>query len=683
VVALPAPAPYGSWGRIAKSEIQNCYPDAVGAFVDFLVNHSGWTVTERERPETQVPVEARHVCLLFKRFQSFGSDLTRPYVRALETRRIPHVLVGGRSYHDREEVLALRNALCAIEWPDDELRVYATLHGPLFSFSDDELLAFKAAVGSLHPLRRIDREALPAAVREIADAMDVLARLYAGRNTRPIADTVARLLEATRAHAGFAIWPTGEQALANVLRVMDLGRRFEASGATSFRAFVERLEDEAAENLAADAPVVEEGTEGVRIMTVHRAKGLEFPVVILVDPTAPARHENPSRFVDTERRIWTEPLSGLVPVELCERREEVLARDDEEAVRVAYVAATRARDLLVVPTVGDERVDGWVSVLFPAVYPPAARRRSPEPAPGCPPFGLDSVRAWPLRAPRDPTSSVAPGLHRPEAGGHAVVWWDPEKLDLERDGDVGLRQQRILAADESLIVSDRGEKAHATWQARRRALLERGASPSLLVRSATEMGILAKLAREAALGNADAVQPVPPPAPIASTVPVEHLTVGREDKATRPHGKRFGTLVHATLAEVELDTDARGVARVAAVVGRLLGATAAEIEAAARAATAALSHPLLQRAAASAKRGDCRREAPIMLTLPDGSLVEGVVDLAFRDAPAQRPSWTVIDFKTDIELAREPIAYETQVRLYAEAISAATGEPAVPVLLSV
>jgi hypothetical protein len=48
---------------------------------------------------------------------NFGADVTRSHVRALEERRIPHVLVGGRSFHDREEVIALRNAIAAIEWP--------------------------------------------------------------------------------------------------------------------------------------------------------------------------------------------------------------------------------------------------------------------------------------------------------------------------------------------------------------------------------------------------------------------------------------------------------------------------------------------------------------------------------------------------------------------------------------
>src|SRR6201999_4501568 len=147
-------------------------------------------------------------------------------------------------------------------------------------------------------------------------------------------------------HAGIAIWPTGEQALANIMRLMDMARRYEASGgAASLRGFVDDLEARAEREEAGDAPVVEEGTEGVRIMTVHRAKGLEFPVVILCDPGAPTIPANPSRHVDPAKRLWAEPLAGCTPVELVEFRDDVLRRDEEEAVRVAYVAATRARDL--------------------------------------------------------------------------------------------------------------------------------------------------------------------------------------------------------------------------------------------------------------------------------------------------------------------------------------------------
>ncbi|MFS8070022.1 MAG: UvrD-helicase domain-containing protein, partial [Byssovorax sp.] len=367
IVALPIPRPYSEWGKVTAYAVTRSLPDTVGAFVDWLIHESGWTVSERDAEGVRVPLEARHICLLFKRFQSSGTDLTRSYVRALEARRVPHVLVGGRSFHDREEVQAVLRALTSIEWPDDELSVYATLRGPFFALADEALLAYRAAAGDgvslglLHPLRAGEETFLAAEsdeTREVTAALIVLRDLHVERNRRPIADTVARLLEATRAHAGIAIWPTGEQALANVLRVMDHARRFEAGGATSFRAFVERLESEALSGQAGEAPVVEEGTEGVRIMTVHRAKGLEFPVVILADPTAPATFTTPTRHVDQDARLWAEALAGCMPVELLEQRDEVLRRDDEENVRLAYVAATRARDLLVIPAVGDGPLEG-------------------------------------------------------------------------------------------------------------------------------------------------------------------------------------------------------------------------------------------------------------------------------------------------------------------------------------
>jgi ATP-dependent exoDNAse (exonuclease V) beta subunit len=84
----------------------------------------------------------------------------------------------------------------------------------------------------------------------------------------------------------FVLRPAGEQALANVLHVAELARQYEMSGGMSFRGFVEELRAEADGGQAAEAPILEEGSDGVRLMTVHKAKGLEFPVVILADITA-------------------------------------------------------------------------------------------------------------------------------------------------------------------------------------------------------------------------------------------------------------------------------------------------------------------------------------------------------------------------------------------------------------
>src|SRR5439155_10328710 len=119
-------------------------------------------------------------------------------------------------------VIALRAALAAIEWPDDELSVYATLHGPFFALGDEALLLFRQHLDPAdvlktqrpHPLRKLDRAVLDPAAVPVAEALDVLRDLHRGRNHRPIAQTISTLLEAVRAQAGIALWPSGEQALA-------------------------------------------------------------------------------------------------------------------------------------------------------------------------------------------------------------------------------------------------------------------------------------------------------------------------------------------------------------------------------------------------------------------------------------------------------------------------------------
>jgi ATP-dependent exoDNAse (exonuclease V) beta subunit len=653
IVALPVPRPYsdGDWPKITSYKIEESLPSAVAAFVDWLVNRSGWTMTERGKDEA-VKIEARHVCLLFKRFVSFGSDVTRPYVRELEKRRLPHVLVGGRSFHAREEILAIRNALTAIEWPDDELRVFATLRGPLFALGDDALLACRDKLQTLHPLRRVEDADLDDLTRPVVDALGVLRELHFGRNRRPIADTVARLLEATRAHAGVAMWPTGEQALANLLRVLDYARRFESAGATSFRAFVRRLEEDAERGGAAEAPVVEEGTDGVRIMTVHKAKGLEFPVVVLVEPTAPLVQENPSRYVDPERKLWAMPLAGCTPIEIVERREVLLAHDEAEAHRLLYVATTRARELLVVPVVGEEKMPGWVAPLHPVTYPRAGEWRSSRKAPGCPGFGDDTLLERPRGARRSTNDAVRPGLHAPEVGAHTVTWWDPSALELDKDDDVGLRQQKILQADAGGAAASVGEKLHREWRERKQACLDRGRTPTRIVTTVTEEKARA-------------------PEPVA----VAHETTTASRK-TRPHGKRFGTLVHAVLGTVPLAATEAQVRDLARVYARVVGASDEELASAIESVVSALEHPLLARARGAK---EVRRESPVMVRTGERELLEGVLDLAFCEGDV----WTIVDFKTDVEIEGRRAQYAAQVDAYARAVAAATGKRAVGVLLSV
>ncbi len=656
IVVVPAPDPFG-YSRVTKTKVEACLPDATAAFLAWLIDDSGWTV---EEDGERVPVAPRHVAMLFRRFLSWGTDITRGYVRALEARGISHLLVGGRSFHQREEVETLRAALTAVEWPDDTLAVYAALRGSLFALPDNLLLRYRLAGCRLHPFaQRPDDE--EEAFRPVIEALDELRKRNRERNRVPITDTVHRLLEHTRAHAGFALRPAGHQVLANVERVCDLARSFEVRGGLSFRGFVELLDREARRPGSSHSPVLEEGAEGVRLMTAHAAKGLEFPVVVLADITANIARYEPSHYVDPAAGLCASRLLGFSPWELQDHADLERSRDQAEGVRLAYVAATRARDLLVVPAIGTEPWhSGWLSPLNPAIYPPPHAYQASRAAPGCPPFpGASTVLVGPQTMAGPVHEAVRPGCHSPMAGDHEVVWWDPRALELAVEGNLGLRSDRILkdilGSEETAEAEEKagGDVArYDAWREHRQQLLERGQEPEIDVATVTEL----------AQGD------------VGFRASVELETLPRP--AGRPAGLRFGTLVHTLLRDVDLAAGEPAIRALAEMHGRVLDATDDEIAAAAAAVAAALAHPLLRRAAAAERS---YREAPFLLDRGGGSMVEGTIDLAFREDGA----WTVVDFKTDADVDAQLDRYRRQVAWYVYALRVMTGEEARGVLLGV
>jgi len=695
VVALPVPEPYGT-RRIAGYAIEDSLPDGIGAFVHWLVARSGWTVTERTAGDElpmAIPIQPRHICILFRRFMHFGEDVTRDYVDALEARGVPHLLVGGKSFHGREEVETIRAALAAIEWPDDELSVFATLRGALFAIDDETLLAYRHHHKHFHPFRVPDE--LSPTLGPVGQALRLLRGLHARRNYRPVADTITQLLSATRAHVGFVLRQAGEQALANVLHVAELARQYEINGGMSFRGFVEELRDQAEGGQAAEAPILEEGSDGVRLMTVHKAKGLEFPVVILADMTAKLRSDRADRLIDRERNVCYLRLGRWTPIELATHEEREIARDEAEGIRVAYVAATRARDLLVVPVVGDAMWDGgWTSPLNGAVYPAPAARRGAGAAVGCPAFTKDSVWRRPDNEPSNP-STVCPGEHVFGFGdSYPVVWWDPHVLDLGVEPGIGIRRESLIVKDVPDAIVAEGLREYEQWRTLREEAIARGSMASLRVRTATEWAadaVGADAIAAASGGESASVQrglfdeeperrmPAPWPSPASDSRGGEVAVVdarGRE----RPGGARFGELVHAILAAAPLDAGRGAIAALADVHGRILSAPAEEIAAAIDAAQRVLGHDLLARARAADARHACRRETPVTCALADGTMIEGIVDLAFEE----EGTWTVVDYKTDRELATlGEDRYRRQIALYVSAIAEATAQPARGVLVRV
>ena len=596
LVALPAAWPVDGRGRVTARQVRASHPEDVAGFVAWLVRQSGWRV--REGAERR-PVEARDVCLVFRNFTLNGELMTAPFQAALEARGIENVLVGARVLHRRDEIEATLTALTALEWPGDELAVWGALSGPFFALSADELFRFRTTQGALHPYRRYATEGLAEAQSAVVDALDQLRTLSRARNRRPYAETVEKLLrgEVTRGATGFALRPDGRQALANLERVLEIARQHDREG-LSFRGFVEALRALADQPRTTEGGINEEATPGVRLITAHRAKGLEFPVVILADPTVSVRSFASAHAIP-ERRLAVCSVGGMVPAPLDEAAEALAARERSEALRLAYVAATRARDLLVVPTVGRESrwIAGarpsWVAPLIEAIEPaplPGAPPR-PSPVPGAPPFGDRSLA-------EPGFESHPPGLVRVTAGVEAA-WWDPNVLPPPPPARAGLLDERYLAEGPGSAPT---AERHRRWAEAREEAIDRGSYPSLLL--------------------APRDDPAPPEHPIAERRLAELSASGIEER------RRFGRLVHRVARDHPWTSAEADPAQLVRLHGRALGAPEAEIAAASTAARRLAADDVVLRA----RRASWTEQAfPVVRVLPDGTVVDEVVDLLFEE----------------------------------------------------
>ena len=236
---------------------------------------------------------------------------------------------------------------------------------------------------------------------------------------------------------------------------------------------------------------------------------------------------------------------------------------------------------------------------------------------------------------------------------------------------MGLRQHRLLTADKGEHAASQGAHEYEQWKTRHGAKLKAGAAETFKVVTATELAarIVERGERPGWLGDPDQIA-------------IERVARA----AARPHGVRFGTLVHAILSRVALDADAAAIAEAARFFARMLGADDAEVAAACEATAATLGAPLMKAAAAAGP--DLRRECALLLRLQEGATiegvtVEGVVDLAFPERIAGGAQWVVVDFKTDADIAGRLDEYRVQLLLYLRAISRSTGAPARGVLMCV
>jgi ATP-dependent helicase/nuclease subunit A len=286
------------------------------------------------------------------------------FERALQLQGLRTLAAVG-AFWGHQQIGDLISYLRALANPLDERALYALLASPLAGCSRDCLALLAEAA---HARRRGVWEtalaasgdgavgaALGLAERDRVALERVCVRLQGERaqaSRRTLSQLIERAIDASgyREHVLGLDWP--ERRLANVHKLLRLARRFEAGEGRDLRGFLDHVEHlQQSVKVEPDAPVEGVEPDAVRLMTIHAAKGLEFPVVCLADLGRQPNTQTPDLLVDGERvglRLMRLDGAGSTPAldyeELCRERR---AREAEEEDRILYVAMTRARERLL------------------------------------------------------------------------------------------------------------------------------------------------------------------------------------------------------------------------------------------------------------------------------------------------------------------------------------------------
>ena len=301
---------------------------------------------------------AGEVVILLRATTSIGI-----YERALEERGVPTYVLGGRGYWSQQQVADLRAYLAALANPLDELALYSVLASPLGGVSLDGLVVLSGiARDNRFDLWRtvralgageVDVRALPTADVQALGA-------FAGRFTadREAAPRIAleALIDQAVTGSGYdravLAMPAGDRRMANVRKLMRMAREYEADEGRDLRGFIDFVaERDLVQEREGQAALDAEDLDAVRLMTIHRAKGLEFPLVCLADLGKRGREDDTALQVSENGQVGLRIASmdgRTVDTEALTRmRERQREEDEEEERRIMYVAATRAQHHLI------------------------------------------------------------------------------------------------------------------------------------------------------------------------------------------------------------------------------------------------------------------------------------------------------------------------------------------------
>ncbi len=552
----------------------------------------GWTMWD-ERKQTWRPVELGDIAILVPARTSL------PFLEdALEAAKVPYRAESSSLVYQASEIRSLLAAARVVADPSDLLACVTALRSPLFGCGDDDLWSWKQALGSFNLLAPVPDEL---ANHPVGRGIAYLKDLHNKARWMPPSEVLGAVIADRRMLEVAASGPRSADRWRRLRFVVDQARAWsetEHGGLRAYLAWAARQGEETVR--VAEAVLPETDVDAVRVMTVHAAKGLEFPMVVLSGMSSKPRNNGGVRLLWTDegyevrltKRVQTNDFENVAPLD-----EQM---DAYERRRLLYVATTRARDRLVVSLHRKASGSTNAEILADAGAATAA---------GATAF----------------VAEEAPGAQVPADG--AVAADIPALADWLAQIEAVRATSRLVSA-----VSASG--------------LE-GTEPAVTLAEVDEPGY-AKGARDVEL----------PP-----------WTKGR-------YGSAIGRAVHAVLQTINL---ADGTGLEAAVSSQCIAEGVVEYaDVVTSLVRSALDSDVVTRAAAR----DHWRESYVGTVQEDGTVLEGLVDLIYREDDG---SLVVVDYKTDAipsaAIHSRAQFYRPQIRAYLVTVEQATGSSATGQLL--
>jgi ATP-dependent helicase/nuclease subunit A len=283
------------------------------------------------------------MALLFRSSSAYSA-----YENALEKAGIPFITVAGRGFYDRPEIRDLLNSLAAIAEPDDDLAIMGLLRSPAFALSDAQIYQLRFPNRSASPAKLIDslRDESKHPSSFALRPLSILDELHSLAGRAPAAAVLKRFLDLVNYRVLLTGAPNSARMLRNVEKLLADAHRSRLVNLNEFLAYIQTLRDVGLRE--SEAPADPASTGAVQLMTVHKAKGLEFPLTVLADTAYEHRGAGAKVALTLDGLLLDLKDGDFHPTAWQISTRLTGELEDAEDRRLLYVAATRAKEKLLV-----------------------------------------------------------------------------------------------------------------------------------------------------------------------------------------------------------------------------------------------------------------------------------------------------------------------------------------------